>query len=123
MKRHLYEQIFRRQILTQHELKQFLLAASTARLFVNRCFGLSNKQRKQTKENYRPCIELVSRQNKFTPAPFSTPVACANKAAVADQCNYMNNKTKRNKRFLCQIELSLVGGIICHVFKSMPLDF
>ena len=42
----------------------------------------------------------MSRQNKFTSAPFSTLIACANEAAVTDYCNYMTDKTQQNKRFL-----------------------
>ena len=99
MKRHLYEQIFRRQISTRPELKRLLLAAST--VLVCEIARETEKKRKKKKEEKEEeeaatdfCIEPVPRQNKSRPAPFRALIACANEAEVTNLRNYTNNKSK-----------------------------
>ena len=96
MKWHLDERIFERQISTRRELKRLLLGALTACfLYINvLVFEISRETDKQKKKKIgRPCFKPVSQQNKFTSAPFSASITCANKAAVADYRNYMADKT------------------------------
>ena len=62
MKRHLYEQIFRRRISMQCELKRLLLATSTAHFFnINiRCFGLWKLISRETDQKNRPTLYWTS---------------------------------------------------------------
>ena len=93
MKRHLYEQIFRRQISTRPELKRLLLAGSTV-LVCEIARETEKKKRRRRRRSDGLCIEPVSRQNKSRPAPFRALIACANEAEVTNLRNYTNNKSK-----------------------------
>ena len=94
MKRHLYEQIFRRQISTRPELKRLLLAASTVLVCEITRETEKKKEKKKRRRRRRRrrrsdglCIEPVSRQNKSRPAPFHALIACANEAEVTNLRN------------------------------------
>ena len=69
-------------------LNNYLLSSFDCTFSLNKClvFEISRgteliKKRKKS----RPCNKPVSRQNKFTSAPFSALIACADEAAVTDQ--------------------------------------
>ena len=95
VKRHLKEQIFRRQISTRPELKRLLLAASTVLVceIARETEKNKKKKRRRRRRSDGLCIEPVSRQNKSRPAPFRALIACANEAEVTDLRNYTNNKS------------------------------
>ena len=48
---------------------------------------------KKRKKIGQPCFKPVSQQNKFTLAPYSASIACANVAAVTDYHDYIADKT------------------------------
>ena len=68
MKRHLYEQIFRRQISTRPELKRFLLAASTVLVCE---IARETEKKKKKEEEEEEATDFVSNpcRDKTNPDP------------------------------------------------------
>ena len=71
MKRHLYEQIFRRQISTRPELKRLLLAASTVLVCEIARETEKNKKKKEEEEEEEEATDFVSNlcHDKTNPDP------------------------------------------------------